>query len=241
MRIRPWFNVACGVALVANSIVTAAQAGAPDVVIEREGLVKVNSKVFDDVRVRPGTDFRGYTKVMLDPTQVAFANGWMKEFNPPRVDFTRRTTVEDAEEIAQEARTGFGEILASAFRSAGYEVVAAPAAEVLALSPRVIDMYVNAPESVTTSLRTRVYTTEAGEATLALDVRDSMTGLLLGRIVDRRIAGDRSGFRPSFTSTVSNRFYFERLFDAWAGSCVEGLDALKARSPVVVAAPTQKP
>lgn len=241
MRIRPWFAAACGVALVASSTLTDAQAGGPDVVTEREGLVKVESKRFDNVYVRPGTDFRGYTKVMLDPTQVAFANGWMKEFNPPRVDFTRMTTVEDAEEIAQEARTGFGEILAAAFRSAGYEVVAVPGADVLALSPRVIDLYINAPESVTTSLRTRVYTTEAGEATLALEVRDSTTGALLGRVVDRRIAGDRSGFRPSITSTVSNRFYFERLFDAWAQSCVKGLDELKVRSPVVVAAPAQKP
>jgi hypothetical protein len=35
-------------------------------------LVRVESKNFGSVFVLPGADFRPYTKVMLDPTEVAF-------------------------------------------------------------------------------------------------------------------------------------------------------------------------
>ena len=41
-----------------------------------DGLVRVKSKRLDVVYLQPGADFRSYTKVMLDPTEVAFAKNW---------------------------------------------------------------------------------------------------------------------------------------------------------------------
>ena len=48
-----------------------------------------------------------------------------------------------------------------------------------------MDLYVNAPATTSTGI-SRSYTVEAGEATLHVDVRDSRTGTLLGRVSDRR-------------------------------------------------------
>jgi hypothetical protein len=224
-----------------------AEARSGGVSADRDGLVQVESRRFDAIHVMPGADFRGYTKILLDPARVAFAESWMRDVNQGR-DLSRRTTSEDAEQIAEEARTGFGAIFTDALKSAGYEVVAAPGADVLRLSPQVVDLSITAPEKLTTSPRTRVYAADAGQATFVLQVRDSTTGALLARATDRRTAGDRGNFRnqgnlrlryPS--SAVANRGDFGVLFASWARTSAQALAEFKSHSPVAPAAEAPKP
>jgi hypothetical protein len=241
MIIRQWFAIACGVAFIAGAAVAAAEDRSSAASSDLDGLVKVKSKRFDEVSLRPGADFRGYTKVMLDPAQVTFARTWMKDMNANQIALLHRTTVEDADRIVEKVRTGFGDVFANVFKSAGYEIVAAPGADVLRLSLRLIDLYINAPETVTLALPTRVYTLAAGKATLVLEVRDATTGALLGRVVDRGTAGDRGSSRSSLmlTGPVTNRFNFENLFDVWARDFVKSLEESKAQPPVAANVPTQ--
>lgn len=239
MRTRQWFAIACGVALIAGATIAAAQVGSGAASSDVDGLVEVKSNRFDQVYLRPGVDFRGYTKVMLNPTQVTFAQNWLTEMNRNRIAVLQGTTAADAERIADDVRASLREVYANVFRSEGYEIVAAPGADVLTLSLGVVDLYINAPRTVTQALPSRVLTNEAGQATLALEVRDSTTGALLGRFVDRHTAGSRGGSRPRFriTTTVTNRFDFETLFGAWAR---DSIDQLKAQSRVAMGVPVQK-
>ena len=46
-----------------------------------DGLVEVKPKKMDLVYLLPGADFRPYTKVMVDPTEVAFRKDWLKDMN----------------------------------------------------------------------------------------------------------------------------------------------------------------
>jgi hypothetical protein len=177
---------------------------------------------------------------MLNPTQVVFAENWLTELNNrnSRIAVLQGTTAADADRIAKDVGSGLRGVFAGVFKSAGYEIVAAPGADVLGLSLRVIDLYINAPTTVTQALPSRVYTHEAGQATLALEVRDSTTGELLARVVDRRTAGNRGGPRSlRITTSSSNQFDFESLFGLWAQNCV---DELKAQSPVAMSTPAQK-
>jgi hypothetical protein len=126
--------------------------------------------------------------------------------------------------------------------------VTAPGADVLRLSSRVVNFFITAPENLTTSLRTRVYAADAGEATLVLEFHDSTTGALLGRAVDRSTAGDRGSLGDrgrlrirNRLSTVSNRADFEVLFATWAAGSVKSVEDLKAQSPVALAAPAAGP
>jgi hypothetical protein len=243
MKIRQWFAIACGAAFAAGATVAAAQAGSTAASGALDGLVKVKSQRFDEVYLRPGTDLHGYKGVMLNPAQVTFATSWLKDMNAQPIALTKRTTVEDAERIANKVRTGFVDVFAKVFKSAGFEVVAAPGPDVLSLSLHVIDLYINAPSTVTLSSEpNRVFTLAAGKATLALEVRDSTTGALLERVVDRRTAGDRGSFRSSFmiTNPVSNSFNFDRLFDTWARDWVKSVDELKVQPPVAMNVPAQK-
>ncbi len=247
MSIRNCLAAVLAAALVTGACIAAAGAHRDAAPAGPEVLVKAKSKRFDALYLLPGADFRGYTKVMLDPARVAFAEDWSRDINQT-MDLMRRTSTEEAEQIAEQASTGFGGVFANVFRNAGYEVVTAPGADVLRLSPQVVDFLITAPESLTASPRTRVYAAEAGQATLVLEFHDSTTGALLGRAVDRSTAGDRGhlGNRARIRlayqiSTVSNRADFEALFATWASGSVRCVEDLKTQSPVALAGPAPGP
>ena len=103
------------------------------------------------VYLLPGADFRGYTKIMLDPTEVDFVKGWVKETNQNFGFAYGRTDDQDAKDIAKEVRKGFDKVFAEAFTKAGWQVVTEPAPDVLRLSTAVFNLSISAPSSVTMS------------------------------------------------------------------------------------------
>jgi len=194
-----------------------------------DGLVEVKAKRMDAVYLLPGADFRPYTRLMIDPTQVAFQKDWLKEQNRERVSPSRRVTESDAAEILAAARSNFDDIFREAFEKAGYTVVTAPGPDVLRVATAVVNLYLNAPDTMSPG-RSRTYTANAGEATLVIEVRDSSTGALLGRVLDRRETNE-SGY-AQLSNSVTNLADFRALFKQWAGTAAKGLEELKAHSPV---------
>lgn len=194
-----------------------------------DGLVEVKPKRMDAAFLLPGADFRPYTKLMVDPTQVAFSKDWMKSINDQTRDLSRKVTDEDAARILESARANFDDVFREAFTKAGYEVVSTPGPDVMRVATGVLNLYLNAPDTMSAG-RSRTYTTNAGEATLVIEVRDSMTGALLGRVIDQRET--RSSARPQLATSVSNTSDFRMLFRSWANIATTGLEELKAHSPV---------
>jgi hypothetical protein len=212
--------------IVVATLGTAAAADLPE---SWDGLVEVKPKKMDAAYLMPGADFRPYARVMIDPTQVAFRKDWMKSVNEDRRELSRRITQEDADRILAAARSNFDDIFAEAFTKAGYPVVTAPGPDVLRVSTAVLNLYVNAPDLPSPG-RSVSFTTEAGEATLVIEVRDSQTGALMGRVLDRRETRGTAGMQMS--TNVSNVSEFRALFKQWAGITVQGMEELKAHSPV---------
>lgn len=196
---------------------------------EAESLVPVKARDVDKTWLLPGADFRPYRKVILKNAEVAFRKNWLRDVNGNSASLTGRVSPEDARRIVEDARSGFDETWAEIFKSAGYEVVAVPGDDVLEVTPRVVDFYVNAP-AVPTSGILRSYASEAGEATLHMDVRESRTGTLLGRVSDRRQTARDP--RPRLADGVTNRAQFDQLFTSWALIAVKALQDLKANSPL---------
>jgi hypothetical protein len=201
---------------------------AADAPADWDGLVKVKSKKLDLVYLLPGADFRPYTKVILDPTEVAFKKNWVRDYNNSTMGMTRRLDDSQAQQIMDKVREGMGEIFAKAYRDAGYQVVQTPGPDVLRMRTGVVNLDIAAPD-VMTAGRSTVFSQDAGEATLVLEGRDSQTGALLGRALDRRAAGDS---RPYLRNSVTNVSDFERVFQIWAKASVEGLAKLKEMSPI---------
>jgi len=204
---------------------TASAADAPE---SWDGLIQVKPKRMDAAYLLPGADFRPYTKLMIDPTQVALQKDWMKRINDSR-RLSDRVNEEDAQKILAAARANFDDVFVEAFTKAGYTIVNEPAADVLRISTAVINLYINAPDTMSAG-RSYSFTAEAGEATLVLEVRDSLTNALMGRVLDRRETQGGAGMQ--MTTNVTNQVEFRALFRQWANIAAKGLDELKAHSPV---------
>ena len=194
-----------------------------------DGLVEVKPKRLDAAYLLPGADFRPYKKLMIDPVEVAFKKDWAKDYNQDTATLSQRLTQEDVEKIAQAARDNFTEVFSEAYAKAGLEVVTAAGPDVLRVRPGVINLDVAAPDKMTAG-RSRSYTMEAGEATLFVELRDSTTGALLGRGLDRRAT--RNSGRAQVANSVTNLSDFRALFKQWADISIKGFNDLRAMSPV---------
>jgi hypothetical protein len=191
-----------------------------------DGLRRVKSKRLKLVFLAPGADFNPYKRVMLDPTEISFRKNWMRDFNSTRRGVSGRVSDSDVQRVITEGGKAATDIFTKAFADGGYAVVAAPAPDVLRVRTGVINLSVTAPD-IPTAGRSRVYANEAGQATLLIEVRDSMTGALLGRVVDGRLAGDTQAF---IRNSVTNRADFRQLIKLWASNSASGLGQLKAIS-----------
>jgi hypothetical protein len=195
-----------------------------------DDLVRVKGKRMQNVYLLPGADFRPYTKVMLDPTEVAFRKNWAREYNSRTTrGLSGRVTDEDVEQMVAEGGKAASEIFAQSFNAGGFPVVTAPGADVLRVRTAVINLTVTSPDKMTSG-RSRTYSGEAGTATLIIEARDSVSGALLGRVVDSQVAGDSSIYMNR--TRTSNRADFRALANDWAKNTVRGLQELRAASPV---------
>ena len=194
-----------------------------------DGLVEVKPKRLDAAFLLPGADFRAYTKLMIDPVEVAFQKDWAKNYNRDAATLSQRLTQEDIERIAKAARDNFTEVFNEAYAKAGLEVATAPGPDVLRVRPGVVDLYVTAPDTMSAGM-SRTYTMESGQATLFIEVRDSTTGALLGRALDKRAT--RNTGRVQVSNSVTNLSDFRALFKQWAEISVKGFNDLRAMSPV---------
>jgi hypothetical protein len=225
MKIFARIAVACLVSTLGAASALAQTSGG-----EADALVKIKAKKVDQAFLLPGADFSTYKKVIIAPSEVAFQKNWLRDMNNQSMSLSQRLSDKDAQKILEAARSGFDEIWAEAFKASGYEVVSAPGNDVLKLAPAVFDLYINAPD-VPTAGRTKSYTVEAGQASLSLDVRDSVSGTLLGRVIDKRTAGTDMG-RMQWTTSVSNRADFGQLYKKWAKIAADGLSELAKASPL---------
>lgn len=215
-------------AAVASAILLAGVAAAAKPPSTWDGLVLVGSKRLDLVYLQPGADFRGYSKVMLDPTEVAFHKNWQRDHNSSSRSLSSRVSDRDVQKAVSAGVTAASDIFTEAWSKAGYEVVATPGPDVLRVKTGVINVTVNAPDMPSAGI-TYSFADEAGSATLFIEARDSVTGALLGRAVDQRVAGDNTiGQRTRGT----NRDDFRDLVEEWATISVRGMTELKELSPV---------
>jgi hypothetical protein len=216
------------VSAIASAMLLSASAGATAAPPAWDGLVQVKSKHFDLVYLQPGADFRGYTKVMIDPTEVAFRKNWQRDYNRDSRALSSRVTDSDVQDALTQGVRAATDIFTQAWTKGGYAVVDAPGPDVIRVRTGVVNISVNAPDKPTAG-RAYSFSPEAGQATLFVEARDSMTGALLGRAIDQRIVGDTM---TAWRTSSSNRADFRDQVEQWATASVRGVAALKASSPI---------
>lgn len=209
--------------LAAMGALSASAASAPE---SWDGLSRVSSKRFDAVYLLPGADFRGYNKVMLDPTEVAFERNWLRDYNSRNP--AARISDTEARRMLDEVREGFEKTFRKALTDAGHQITDTPAADVIRVRTGVVNLNVTAPDRMAAG-RSTTFARQAGRASLIIEARDSLTGALLGRAVDTQIIGSGAPYRRTGMSNLAD---FSRQFQSWAQSSLAGIAELKARSPI---------
>ncbi len=184
---------------------------------EWDGLVKRDIKGLDLAYVRPDTQFPAYKTVIIDPLQVAFAKNWKAP---------SQYRAEDLQKIKDRLSALFSEVFTKKIRAGGYAVTTTPADDALRISAAIADLYINAPDSASSG-QTKIYTTGTGTMLLLMELRDSVSGQLLARVVDR-YTDDGHG-RMQWTNSVTNRTEAERAISAWAATLVSALDKLNGK------------
>lgn len=211
---------------LASLMFVAGSAGVAKAPATWDGLVQVKSKRLNLVYLQPGADFRPYTKIMLDPTEVSFQKNWRRDYNSTAPG--RRISDQELQNAISKGVSAANDIFSEAWTKGGYQVVTAPGPDVLRVTTGVLNIDVNAPDRPSAG-RSYSFSSEAGSATLFVEARDSMTGAILGRAVDPRIVGDNS---IAWRTSVSNRADFRDMVKTWADASVRGLGELKSLSPV---------
>lgn len=211
------FVLSGAAALVSVTAVTDALGDDKPICVNEEGLVRVSIEGIQQVYARPGAKLSGYTKIMLDPISVSFRRDWDPRPGGQAVSASEKQAIRDG--LARELREAFTEELE---RSGHYQVVAAPATDVLRIQADVRDLYINAPD-VPRAADIHTYTVSVGEMTLVAEIRDAPSGDLIARIVDHRRDPDSPWLE--LTTRVENVAAAQRAAARWARILREQLDA----------------
>ncbi len=189
-----------------------------------EGLKRVKRPGLDTVYVREGLDLAKYKRVMLDPVEVSFDKNW----NPKRGIGSAFDSADPAairQELAKLARDVFRRELE---KKGGYPLVDQPGDDVLRVRARIVDLYINAPDTNSAS-PTRVYVVNAGEMTLIAELYDSETNTLLARVIDRERGLERGLNELQIANRVTNTAEADRILTSWADRLRTALDKARAQ------------
>jgi len=185
-----------------------------------DGLYPVDGGTADAAWARPGADISKYSKIMLQGVGIEYRPGG----ESGRLYHARRNA--DHYDMTDKQKTRLEEILRESFlkelgKSEHFTIADEAGPDVLLIRGGLLDVvsYVP-PESVG---RVEVILSSVGEATLVLEIRDSVSGAIIARAVDRRVAGDSAG---GFTRSnrVMNTAEVRVMIRSWARLLRERLD-----------------
>jgi len=185
-----------------------------------DGLVRVQSKQVDTVYAKPGVSLARYKRVMLDSVELAFKLDWEKRH--PEVSES------DIARIRSQGSAVFYDIFSSALTlNNGYPLTTQPGADVLRVTASITELDVAATPGTTGTQR--MYVVSPSDLTLSMELRDSATGALLVRAIDRekgRAAGDLR-----VEGAVSNSAEARKALEMWAGLLRGALDGARNAAP----------
>jgi hypothetical protein len=185
-----------------------------------DGLVRVQSRQVDTVYAAPGVSLARYKRVMLDSVDLAFKLDWQKRH--PEVSES------DVTRIRSQGAAVFYEIFSSALTmNNGYPLATQPAADVLRVTASITELDVAATPGATGAQR--MYVVSPGDLTLLMELRDSTTGALLVRAMDREKG--RTAGNLQVEGAVSNSAEARKALEMWAGLLRGALDGARNAPP----------
>ena len=190
-----------------------------------DGLYPVKNSRADQAWARSDVDLTQYSKIMLQGVGVEYRPG-----GESGKTFRSRTTVSHYE-VTPAQKERFASVMREVFmeelaNSKHFTIVSEPGPDVLLVRGALLDVvsYVR-PDPV--SGRSEVFLSRVGEATLVLELRDSITDAILARAVDRR-AAEKAGSHLERSTRATNTSDIRRMARTWARLLTQRLDEYAA-------------
>ena len=184
-----------------------------------EGLKRVeNPKNLAIVYAEPGANLSQYSRIYITQPYVAFKKNWQRDQNR---GVGLRITTKDMDRIKLNVANLFMEVFTEVLNEGGYELADERAEDVLIVKPAIIDLNVNAPDTMSAG-RSSTYTQSAGSMTLYIELYDSATDDLLAKALDP--TADRQSAFMQWQTGPANRQAGKRMMKPWAEALRDGLD-----------------
>ena len=196
----------------------------PDAEVSFDGLHRVDNSAFQMAWADPDIDFDHYTKVL--PGGAFFEFRAVRKAG--RNELTRRP--DEAEHwISDDNKLRLEEVVSEIFaaeiaNSTRFQLTDKRGHDVIILSGGLHDIVSRVPPEMAN--RGDIFLRSPGEATLILEITDSMSGETIARAVERRAADGPSGTSVSRSSQAVTWSEIRRLARRWAVTLREGLDNL---------------
>ena len=211
-------------ALIVAAPLAAATRPDLEALMGREGLQPIQLKNIDLAYARPGASLAAYRRIQLDPVPVEFSKRW----DPERTGSRLKISTEEREALRAAVARSVREEFARELQATGnYQLVAEAGPDVLRVTPRIYNLYLNAADAGTVP-RTRTYYSSAGELTLLADLQDSTSNQTLMRLADRREADN---IRYERANGMVNDVEIRTVAGAWARVIRKALDQAHGIAP----------
>jgi len=197
----------------------------PEAEVTFDGLHEVKGGRADKSWARPDMDISQYSKIMLQGAGIEYRPGG----NSGR-SFSARSRG-GPYEVTENQKARLRELVAETFldelaKSEHFTIVTESGPDVLLIRGALLDVVSWVPPEPIG--RGDIYISEVGEATLVLELRDSITEAILVRAVDAR-AIDAGGIgNLSYSSPVTNHADVRQVIRSWARLLRERLDTYGA-------------
>jgi len=195
--------------------------------VSHDGLELVDHDRHQEIYKKPGADFSQYARVAILECYVAFRKNWERDQNRDRVGLSNRVTQKDMDRIKKSLSDEFLKVFTEELENGGYTVVDTGAEDVLVLRPAIIDLDVTAPDTMSPGM-TQTFAASAGQMTLYMELYDSVTSAILGRVIDAEAARDHGTMHVS--NRVTNQAEADRILRKWADVLVDKLDAVHGKA-----------
>ena len=198
----------------------------PDAEVSHDGLTRMDRTIMDAVWARTDLDLSGITRIRFHGLGVEYRNVDGPYSGRAGIGSTRTTSTTSEFQLDEDTRRLFEEEISGAFR----EEIAKSTVFTLTdeAGPDVLDVHIGLLDVVSrvppdTVGRSRIFLDRVGEATLVLELRDSISHTVLVRAVDRRAAESTMAFE---STPPRNRAEVRRLGRRWGQIVRDGLEAI---------------
>jgi len=195
----------------------------PDAEVTYDGLHRIDHSTFQYAYIDPDADWARYGKILPGGAEFEF-----RAVKKTSSTYRARSTESefyiddnDRKRLAKEVSEVFAEELAKSER---FTVADTAGRDVLIIRGGLTDIVSKVPPEYVG--HSEVFLSSVGEATLVLEIVDSMSGEVLFRAADRRAAERAGGTRPMHSSPATNWAEVRRLARNWGSRLREGMDSL---------------